>query len=96
MASIALNDLALSEALDRKAMRSVQGAACWVNEAFPFYVAPLAIPRSVGVFNFFEQNNITNNYIGQEVNQVTAVTINSGSNSNNTALLLGASTVNHG
>jgi hypothetical protein len=90
MASITLNDLALSEALDYKAMRSIQGALCWANGAFPFYLPVVANP---GVFNFYQQINNTwiNNsytYIGKESNQVTNLAINSGSNSTNTAVLL--------
>jgi hypothetical protein len=92
MASITLNDLALSEALDRKAMRSLQGAAgegSWVLSAFPAYVAPVSVPGAVQVFNFSQQ--ITNNftYVGQMVNQVTNVDIsNSGANSTNNAVVL--------
>ena len=97
MASITLNDLALSEALDRKAMLSIQGAdGGWVIGAFPCWVAPVAIPRAVQVFNFWQQ--ITNNYtyIGQMVTQTTNVAItNSGANSSNNAVVL-PSLGNHG
>jgi len=90
MASITLNDLALSEALDRKAMLSIQGAGDgdWVM-GLPCWVAPVAIPGAVQVFNFWQQ--ITNNYtyIGQMVNQTTNVAIsNSGANSTNNAVVL--------
>jgi hypothetical protein len=70
-------------------MRSIQGALCWVDGAFPCFVAPVAIPGAVDVFNFFQQ--ITNNYtyIGQMVNQTTNVNItNSGANSSNNAVVL--------
>lgn len=98
MASIKLNDLALSEALDRKAMLSVLGAGAgdWVIGAFPCWVAPVAIPRSVQVFNFWQQivNNYT--YIGQMVTQTTNVAItNTGANSTNNAIVL-PSLGNHG
>jgi hypothetical protein len=93
MASITLNDLARSEVLDRKALRSIQGAAGegnWVLGAFPAYVAPIAhSPSVMQVFNYLQQ--ITNNYtyVGQMVNQVTTVDItNSGANSTNNAVLL--------
>jgi hypothetical protein len=93
MASIMLNDLALSEVLDRKAMRSIQGAGGegnWVLGAFAPYVAPIVPGASVmQVFNSWQQ--ITNNYtyVGQMVNQVTTVDItNSGANSTNNAVLL--------
>jgi len=91
MASIKFNDLALSEALDRKAMQSIQGALAWINGAFPCWVAPIAIPGAVDVFNFFQfnsynfQQTTNNNYttIGQA--------ITSGANSSTTALILGSS-----
>jgi len=92
MPAITLYDLAQSEALDRKAMRALRGAAGeggWVLSAFPYYVAPVAAPGSLQVFNFSQQ--ITNNYtyIGQMVNQVTNVDItNSGANSTNNAVVL--------
>lgn len=90
MASITFSDLALSEALDRKAMRSIQGAdGAWVIGAFPCYVAPVAIPGAVQVFNFWQQINNNYTYIGQMVNQTTTVDIaNSGANSTNNAVLL--------
>jgi hypothetical protein len=92
MASIKLTDLALSEALDREAMRSIRGAdgeGDWVLSAFPYYSAPASVPSGVQVFNYWQQ--ITNNYtyIGKMVNQVTTVDIaNSGANSTNNAVLL--------
>ena len=91
MASIKLIDLALSEALDRQAMRSIQGAAGegdWVLSAFPFYVAPV-VPGATQVFNVFQQISNTYTYVGQMVNQVTNVDIhNSGANSTNNAVVL--------
>jgi len=92
MASIKLHDLPLSEVLDRKALRSLRGAAGegnWVLGAFPGYVAPLAHSGGLQVFNFMQE--ITNNYmyVGQMVNQTTSVNItNSGDNSTNNAVLL--------
>jgi len=90
MALITINDLALSETLDRQAMRSIQAAdGSWVIGAFPAYVAPVAVPGPVDVFNFWQQ--ITNNYtyVGEMLNQVTNVAItNSGANSTNNAVVL--------
>ena len=90
MASITFNDLVLSEALDRKAMESIQGAAGdWTLGAFQYYVAPVPAPVAAQVFNLFQ--HITNNYtyIGKMVNQTTNVDItNSGANSTNNAVLL--------
>jgi hypothetical protein len=90
MASITLNDLDLSEDLDREAMRSLRGAAGegnWLLGAFPAYVTP--VPTDAQVFNMFQQ--VTNNYtyIGKMINQTTNVDItNSGANSTNNAVLL--------
>jgi hypothetical protein len=89
MASITFSDLALSEALDRKAMRSIQGALSWVTDAFPFYFPQVAVPRGIQEFNNWVQ--VTNNYtyIGEMVNQTINVGItNSGNNSTNNAVLL--------
>ena len=90
MASITFNDLVLSEALDRKAMGSLQGAAGdWALGAFQYYTPPVPAPIAAQVFNLFQQ--ITNNYtyIGEMVNQTTNVDItNSGANSTNNAVVL--------
>ena len=92
MAFITFDDLPRSEVLDRRAMRSIQGASGegnWVLGAFPAYVAPIVPSPGVQVFNYMQQ--ITNNYtyVGQMVNQVTTVDItNSGDNSTNNAVLL--------
>jgi hypothetical protein len=88
MASITINDLAHSSALDRKAMLSVRGAggAAWAIGAFRPFAA--SAPNMVPVVNYFE---ITNNYthVDQMVNQFTTVNIdNSGANSNINAVLL--------
>jgi hypothetical protein len=93
MASITINDLPSSEVLDRKAMRSVQGAAGegnWVLGAFPSYFAPIVNnPSVLQVFNYWQQINNNYTYVGQMVNQVTTVDItNSGANSTNNAVLL--------
>jgi len=90
MALITINDLALSEALDRQAMRSIRAAdGSWVIGAFPCWVAPVPVPGSVDVFNFWQQINNNYTYIGQMVNQVTNVAItNSGANSTNNAVVL--------
>ena len=91
MASITLNDLALSEDLDREAMQSLRGAAGegnWVLGAFPVY-APMPVAGATEVFNLFQQITNNNTYIGKMVNQVTTVDItNSGANSTNNAVLL--------
>jgi len=90
MASITFNDLTLSEALDRKAMRSLQGAAGEGNWGLSaFHTAPIRSPGASEVFNLFQQ--ITNNYtyVGKLVNEVTNVNItNSGANSTNNAIVL--------
>jgi len=100
MALIKFNDLALSEALDRKAMQAIQGGEDWINGAFPCWVPPVAMVGSVNEYFFqfnsysFQQTTTNNNYttIGQA--------ITSGSNSSNNAVLLGStllgSTSNHG
>ena len=103
MAITTIVDLPRSRALDYQAKLAICGAGAgdWCVGLFPGYVRPVAMPPAVGVFNFYQQNifeQITNNttYIGQQVNQVTAVSItNSGANASNTAVLLG-STGNHG
>ena len=87
MASITINDLALSEALDRKAMVSIRGASgAWTIGAFRPFVAPA--PGIVPVVNYFQ---VTNNYVHVDkmVNQITNVDIdNSGANSSVNAVLL--------
>ena len=91
MACITLNDLALSEELDREAMRSLRGAVGegnWVLGAFPLY-APVPLGGGTEVFNLFQQITNNNIYIGKMVNQTTTVDItNSGANSTNNAVLL--------
>lgn len=91
MASIKLNDLALSEVLDRKAMRSIQGAdgeGNWVLSAFTPYVTPVA-PGAAQVFNYWQKITNDYTYIGQMVNQTISVDItNSAANSTNNAVLL--------
>ena len=88
MASITINDLALTAALDRKAMLSIQGAggAPWVIGAFRPFVP--SAPSVGPMVNYFQ---ITNNYlhVDQMVNQFTTVDINnSGANSSINAVLL--------
>jgi hypothetical protein len=91
MTSITLNDLVLTEDLDREAMRSIQGAAGegnWVLGAFPVYAPPVPA-GATEVFNLFQQITNNNTYIGHMVNQTTTVNItNSGANSTNNAVLL--------
>jgi hypothetical protein len=91
MTSIKLNDLALSEALDRKALRSIRGAMCWASAAFPCFIAPDPVPGAVQIFNLYEQitNNVMN--IGELVNQTINVGIaNTGAGSTNNVVLLSA------
>lgn len=92
MVSITLNDLALSEDLDREAMQSLRGAAGegnWVLGAFPVYAPPVPVAGATEVFNLFQQITNNNTYIGKMVNQTTTVDItNSGANSTNNAVLL--------
>jgi hypothetical protein len=88
MASLKINDLELSLALDYDAMRSVQGAGSgtWVINAFPPYFQPVA--SVVPSVNYYQ---ITNNYtlVDKMVNQYTSVNVNnSGANSNINAVLL--------
>jgi hypothetical protein len=91
MALITLNDLALSEDLDREAMQSLRGAVGegnWVLGAFPVYAPPVPV-GGTEVFNLFQQITNNNTYIGKMVNQTTTVDItNSGANSTNNAVLL--------
>jgi hypothetical protein len=91
MASITLNDLALSEDLDRETMQSLRGAVGegnWVLGAFPVY-APMPVAGATEVFNLFQQITNNNTYIGKIVNQTTTVDItNSGANSTNNAVVL--------
>lgn len=92
MASIMINDLAVSEVLDCRAMRSIQGAGergDWALGTFQYPAAsvPGTIPSQVS--NYWQQ--ITNNttYIGEMVNQnITLDITNSGANSTNNAVLL--------
>lgn len=76
MASITINDLALSQALDRKAMWSLRGgfAGDWSIFAFRAFRPPVAgIVPSVNYFN------VTNNFtlIENQTNQITTVDIDS-------------------
>jgi hypothetical protein len=87
MPSITINDLALSEALDRKAMLSVRGGGGeWVIGAFPAFAKPSR--GIVPVVNYYQ---VTNNYtlVDKMVNQFTTIDIdNSGDNANVTAVLI--------
>jgi hypothetical protein len=97
MAITTIVDLPESRALDYQAKLAICGAGAgdWCVGLFPFYLPPAV----AGVCNFYQQNiyeQINTTYIGQQVNQVTALSItNSGANATNTAVLLG-STSNHG
>jgi hypothetical protein len=92
MALVTLNDLPLTEDLDREAMQSLRGAVGegnWVLGAFPVYAPMMPIAASTEVFNLFQQITNNNTYIGKMVNQTTTVNItNSGANSTNNAVLL--------
>ena len=92
MALVTLNDLPLTEDLDREAMQSLRGAVGegnWVLGAFPVYAPMMPIAGSTEVFNLFQQITNNNTYIGKMVNQTTTVNItNSGANSTNNAVLL--------
>jgi hypothetical protein len=86
MPSITINDLALSEALDRKAMLSIRGAnGAWVIGAFRPFTEP-----SRGVVPVVNYYQITNNYliVDKMINQFTNVEIaNTGDNANLTTVL---------
>ena len=75
MASLKINDLELSLALDYDAMRSVQGAGSgtWVIGAFQPYFQPVA--SIVPSVNYYQ---VTNNYtlVDKMVNQYTSVNVN--------------------
>ena len=92
IASIMINDLALTEVLNCKALRSIQGAGGegdWALGTFRYYTAPVPGTNPSQVFNYLQQ--ITNNttYIGEMVNQnITLDITNSGANSTNNAVLL--------
>jgi len=90
MALIKFNDLAQSEALDRKAMLSIRGALGWMNNSF---YLPVVMPSGGSVFQKIYElttittNNITN--IGEMVNLTNNVGINnSGNNATNTIVML--------
>lgn len=88
MASIILNDLAVSEALDRKAMRSIQGGLNWSYDAFAWYptVGPISMARPQV---FLQQNYINYTSIGEMVNETINVQMtNSGAASTQNAVLL--------
>lgn len=88
MGVIKINDLPKDRTLDCKAMSSIRGAggAPWV-----FGVAKPFMPDSFGPsVNLFQiTNNVTNTFVGQQVNKFEIVNItNSGSNSVGNAVLL--------
>jgi hypothetical protein len=88
MAAITINDLAIDQALDRKAMLSIKGAfgAPWVFGAFSPFVR--AVP-SLGpaVNNFYLIDNSL--HVDQMINQFQTIDINnSGSNSSLNAVLV--------
>lgn len=76
MASITINDLALSQALDRKAMLSLRGAFAgdWSIFAFRPFRPPVA-----GIVPSISYVNVTNNftYIENLTNQITTIDIDS-------------------
>lgn len=89
MATIKINDLPLSRALDREAMSALRGGFGEGNWVFGWMVPDGPSFRSpVPVANNFFQ---TNNYIGQVVNQSQTLAIsNSGNGSTITAVLIGS------
>jgi hypothetical protein len=72
MATITVNDLPASMALDRKAMSIIHGGggAPWVFGWIQPYVDPS--PRQVPVINFYQINN----YADQMINQYQMVSVN--------------------
>jgi hypothetical protein len=89
MASITIKDLALSQALDRKAMLCIQGAnGLWTVGAFKAF-AP-AVASVVPVVNYFQlTNNYSYTYVDKMITQVTNLNVNSsGNNSPVTAVVI--------
>lgn len=89
MATIEINDLPLSRALDRQAMSALRGGFGEGNWVFGWMVPDQpSLPRPAPIANNFFQ---TNNYIGQVVNQSQTLAIsNSGSGSTITAVFIGS------
>jgi hypothetical protein len=92
MAAITINDLAIDQALDRKAMLSIRGAggAPWVFGAFSPFVR--AVP-SLGpaVNNFYQIDNSI--HVDQMINHFQTIDINnSGANSTLNAVLVSSLT----
>ena len=81
MAALAINDLPMNRALDRKAMSCIKGAggAPWVFGAFRAFVPK--IPAIGPVIHFYQTNNI---FIADQINnQFQTIEVNnSASNSN--------------
>ncbi|MDH5538320.1 MAG: mediator of RNA polymerase II transcription subunit 20 [Rhizobacter sp.] len=92
MATITINDLAYSHALDRRALLSIRGAGAgdWSIFAFQPYRPPVsAVAPSVSFFSI--TNTINNNYtfIENQTNQFTMINIDSaGSASPVTAVVI--------
>jgi len=92
MATITINDLPASYALDRKAMGRVHGAggAPWVYG----WIAPF-VERSPGVIpqiNFYQINN----YADQMINQYQMVSVTNSAANSNVNVAVGAGSVNNG
>jgi hypothetical protein len=74
MATMTINDLPMSRALDYKAMSSIKGAgAPWVFGAFRAFLPESA--RIAPIVNFFQTNNI---FVADQMNiQLQKIDINS-------------------
>lgn len=90
MATISINDLPASYALDRKAMSRIRGAggAQWVFWLRPFVAAS---PSQAPVINFYQINN----YADQMINQYQLVSVINSAPNSNLNVAVDASSVNN-
>lgn len=90
MATISINDLPASYALDRKAMACIRGAGApwvfgWIRPFLP------ASPSVVPVINFYQINN----FAEQMINQFQLVSVNNSGSNSNLNVAVGADSVNN-
>lgn len=90
MATITINDLPASCALDRKAMTRVHGAgAQWVYGWIRTFVEPS--PGVIPQFNFYQINN----YAEQMINQFQTVSVTNSAANSNVNVAVDAGSVNN-
>lgn len=91
MATISINDLPASYALDRKAMACIRGAsgAPWVFGWIRPFVE--ASPSQIPVINFYQINN----FAEQMINQFQLVSVNNSAANSNLNVAVGADSVNN-